>query len=87
MHMAIVMAGEVVGHCFDKDSLAKLVHELRQPLNVVSLSAGNLRARLAGSLDADQAAYLHSRLDRITEQVARASALLDSMSDAIHEQG
>ncbi|MBS0254073.1 MAG: hypothetical protein JSS36_02390 [Proteobacteria bacterium] len=69
-----------------RNDLGQMLHELRQPLNVVSLSAGNLRSRLGAELSEEQAAYLHSRLDRIAEQVERASLLLDRMAERL-EQG
>lgn len=52
-------------------------HDLRQPLNVISLSVANLRARLAPRLGAEDASYLNEKLDRIQQQVARAAEILD----------
>lgn len=67
--------------------LRRLIHELRQPLNIVSLSAGNLRAQLGGALAGAQADYFHARLDRISEQIDRASRLLDSVSELLQSRG
>lgn len=54
---------------------AKKSHDLRQPLNVISLSVANLRARLLPRLEAEDAAYLGEKLDRIEQQVARAAEI------------
>lgn len=56
---------------------AKLTHDLRQPLNVVSLAVANLRARLGPRLGGEDAAYLSEKLDRIEQQVARAAEILE----------
>lgn len=52
-------------------------HDLRQPLNVINLAVANLRARLVPKLEADDAGYLAEKLDRIEQQVLRATDLLD----------
>lgn len=51
-------------------------HDLRQPLNVMSLAVANLRARLEPRLGQEDAAYLKEKLDRIEQQLARASEIL-----------
>lgn len=56
---------------------ARKSHDLRQPLNVISLAVANLRARLGSRLAAEDAAYLNEKLDRIEQQVARTVELLD----------
>ncbi len=58
---------------FDRDNRA---HDLRQPLNVISLAVANLRARLGPRLGADDSAYLNEKLGRIEEQLARAAQIL-----------
>lgn len=55
-----------------------IAHDLRQPLNVIALAVGNVRARLVPALDESDAAYLSSKLDRIEEQVARMTELIES---------
>lgn len=55
----------------------KRLHDLRQPLNVISLAVANLRARLAPSLNDEDRAYLNDKLQRIEQQVARAAQILD----------
>ncbi|WP_374591029.1 histidine kinase dimerization/phospho-acceptor domain-containing protein [Novosphingobium sp.] len=52
-------------------------HDLRQPLNVISLAVANLRARLGPRLEQADADYLNEKLDRIEQQLARASDLLN----------
>lgn len=56
---------------------AKRSHDLRQPLNVISLAVANLRARLAPNLGEADRSYLNEKLDRIEQQVARAVQILD----------
>lgn len=60
---------------------AKRSHDLRQPLNVISLAAANLRARLGPRLDPADADYLNEKLDRIEQQVARAAELIERKAD------
>jgi len=55
----------------------KQSHDLRQPLNVISLAVANLRARLAPNLSDADRSYLNEKLDRIEQQVARAAQILD----------
>lgn len=52
-------------------------HNLRQQLNVINLAVANLRARLAPSLSAEDHAYFMQKLNRIEQQVTRASKILD----------
>ena len=61
----------------ERDAAGKRTHDLRQPLNVISLAVANLRARLASSLGPDDRAYLIEKLDRIEQQVVRAAEILD----------
>ncbi|MBF9149682.1 histidine kinase dimerization/phospho-acceptor domain-containing protein [Novosphingobium jiangmenense] len=55
----------------------KFVHELSQPLNVISVATANLRNALAGKLPDDLNDYLQRKLDRIEEQIARAQDVVD----------
>jgi len=57
---------------------AKALHEIMQPLNIIRLSCGNIRARMAG-YSADDAEYLIAKLMRIEEQVVRATELLQDL--------
>ena len=57
-----------------------IAHDLRQPLNVITLVSANLRGRLSGVLTVADAAYLDSKLNRIENQLAIALQLLDALS-------
>jgi nitrogen fixation/metabolism regulation signal transduction histidine kinase len=57
---------------------AKTLHEIMQPLNIIRLSCGNIRARMAG-YSAEDAEYLIAKLMRIEEQVVRATELLQDL--------
>ena len=56
----------------------KALHEIMQPLNIIRLSCGNIRARMAG-YSAEDAEYLIAKLMRIEEQVVRATELLQDL--------
>ena len=54
-----------------------VAHELNQPLNVISMAAGNLmRRQKKGSVTPE---YLQQKLTRITSQTERAAAIIDHM--------
>ncbi len=57
---------------------AKTLHEIMQPLNIIRLSCGNIRARMGG-YSAEDAEYLVAKLTRIEEQVVRATELLQDL--------
>lgn len=61
----------------DDTNPAKKSHDLRQPLNVINLAVANLRARLVPRLGREDGSYLTEKLDRIEQQVVRATDLLD----------
>ena len=61
------------------------LHELRQPLNVIGLATGNLRAALCPALSREQADYLIAKLDRIDQQVARVAELADQLAEASND--
>jgi len=54
------------------------LHEIMQPLNIIRLSCGNIRARMGG-YSAEAAEYLIGKLTRIEEQVVRATELLQDL--------
>ncbi len=54
-----------------------IAHDLRQPLNVIALAVGNVRARIVPGLGEAEAGYLEGKLGRIEEQVARMTELLE----------
>lgn len=55
----------------------KFVHELSQPLNVISVATANLRNALSGKLPDDMQDYLLRKLARIDEQIERAQGVVD----------
>lgn len=61
----------------DDGNPSRKSHDLRQPLNVISLAVANVRARLVPRLEADDQSYLVEKLDRIEQQIVRATDLLD----------
>lgn len=54
-----------------------LVHKLRQPLNIISLTAANMRIRLQGKPEGEDQAYLMGKLERIEQQLERARMTLE----------
>ena len=54
-----------------------MAHELNQPLNVIRMAAENALGRTAA--DAETAAYVRSKLERIVTQVERAAKIIDHM--------
>lgn len=55
----------------------QVLHDMRQPLNVIRLTGGNIRSRIRPLLDESAGAYLESKLDRIEEQIQRAAVLIE----------
>lgn len=58
----------------------RLLHDLRQPLNVIRLAAASIGRRLSDSLPAEEAEFLARKLARIEEQVTKADRLIDGAS-------
>lgn len=56
---------------------ASILHDLKQPISNISLSADNLRQRSARGALSQQ--ILSKQLERISEQVARASGMMQEM--------
>lgn len=63
------------------------IHDIKQPLNVIRLACGNIRARLTSRMPEDDAAYLSNKLDRIEHQIERAAELLDALKNPAPEKG
>jgi hypothetical protein len=57
---------------------AKTLHDVLQPLNIIRLSCGNIRARI-GKYSTDDAEYLIAKVMRIEEQAVRATELLQDL--------
>lgn len=65
---------------------AKILHDLMQPLNIIRLSCGNIRARMGRYSTADTE-YLVAKLTRIEEQVVRAAELLQDLKKRNEDDG
>lgn len=63
--------------------LRRYLHDLKQPLNVMSLACGNIRDRLGPSLSAEDADYLDRKLARIEAQVQRAAEMIQGKLDQL----
>jgi hypothetical protein len=57
---------------------AKMLHEIMQPLNIVRLSCSNIRTRVSKN-SGDHSEYILQKMDRIEEQIIRATQLLQEM--------
>lgn len=57
---------------------AKMLHEIMQPLNIILLSCSNVRARISNN-SGDHSDYIFQKMERIEEQVLRATQLLQEM--------
>jgi hypothetical protein len=57
---------------------SKTLHEIMQPLNIIRLSCGNIRARISNH-PSENSDYLVEKMVRIEEQVVRATKLLQDL--------
>ncbi len=57
---------------------AKMLHEIMQPLNIIRLSCSNIRTRVSNN-PGDHSDYILQKMERIEEQVIRATQLLQEM--------
>lgn len=55
-----------------------MLHDVMQPLNIISLSCSNIRARISNSLG-DHSEYIFQKMERIEEQIVRATQLLQEL--------
>lgn len=60
---------------------AGVAHELKQPLNVIAMAVGNARRSLTRDMP-DVRDHVNEKLQRISEQVKRASAIIDEIRPA-----
>ena len=63
------------------DRVSSLIHDLRQPLNVLRLASGNIRNRIKLGGEEIDLAYLSAKLDAVDQQIANAARLLSQISD------
>ncbi len=54
-------------------------HNLRQPLNVISLTIANFRLRIEPKLDEADAAYVNRKLERIEGELKRLAKMQDDL--------
>ncbi len=54
-------------------------HNLRQPLNVISLTMANFRLRIEPKLDESDAIYLNRKLERVESELHRLAKMLDAL--------
>ena len=66
-----------------REVAAMRVHDLRQPLNIIRLASGNIRARLLRHLGPEDAAYLTAKLESIDAEAARAADLADQLAEMV----
>lgn len=57
---------------------AKMLHEIMQPLNIIRLSCSNIRTRMSNN-SSEHSDYIFQKMERIEEQVIRATQLLQEM--------
>ena len=57
---------------------SKTLHEIMQPLNIIRLSCGNIRARISNH-PSENSDHLVEKMVRIEEQVVRATKLLQDL--------
>jgi len=60
------------------EAQAKMLHEIMQPLNIIRLSCSNIRTRLSNN-PGDHSDYIFQKMERIEEQVIRATQLLQEL--------
>lgn len=64
----------------DIQSYNNFQHNLRQPLNAISLSIANLRIRLEPHLEGEEVSYARSKFDKIDEEIQRLAKMLDEFA-------
>ena len=74
----------IMGRMNEKE--AKILHDIMQPLNIIRLSCGNMRARI-GSDSTGDTEYLLAKVTRIEEQVVRAAELLQDLKKHDEDDG
>jgi hypothetical protein len=62
-----------------------LLHDARQPLNVINLSCANVRARMVNHRDATDPDYLLSKIAKIEKQIETESTILNNIQSLLTE--
>lgn len=65
-----------IGEC-DAERISCLIHDLRQPLGVISMAVENIRLRYKSAPDQVDEAYVTAKLVRILKQIERLEARFD----------
>jgi signal transduction histidine kinase len=56
-----------------------LLHEIRQPLNVMRLATTNIRNRIGPVLSGEDGEYLARKLERIEQQIERTAQIAEAI--------
>jgi hypothetical protein len=59
----------------------RILHDLRQPISVITIVIANVRRRCVPALDDDLSPYLDGKLKQLDEQVARLAEQIDVLGD------
>lgn len=62
------------------------LHQIVQPLNVIQMTCGNIRVRMSGNAS-DDALYVIDKVERIEGQLARATQLLQELTESADDNG
>lgn len=57
----------------------RLLHEIRQPLNVMRLATTNIRNRIGPVLSGEESEYLIRKLERIEQQIERTTQIAEAI--------
>lgn len=59
--------------------IADLIHQLRQPLNIISLSCGNLQSRLKSRPEAFDSNYATDKMARVESSINKAKTIINQI--------
>lgn len=76
---AVVRVASRVGDMETSSQRTPQHHDLRQPLNVISLTMANFRLRIEPKLDEVDAIYLNRKLERVEGELQRLAKMLDAV--------
>lgn len=62
------------------------LHQIVQPLNVIQMTCGNIRVRMSCNAS-DDARYVIDKVERIEGQLARATQLLQELTEYAEGSG
>lgn len=65
---------------FDNEpNITKVGHDLKQPINVISLVADNIYERISPNLSKEDCEYLQVKVQKIHAQIERLSIMLENL--------